>query len=148
MDKDLIIVNFSEMLKELISEKNLTFKQFAIDIGVSESTVFRWIKNPLQINRPNLIKIADYFECLIEYILGRSKNDIQIVPKSCPHFTDRVRMIMKEQNISTYTLEKTSKFKCSYFTQWNKGNEPALQTLLELADFFNCTIDYLVGRET
>lgn len=33
-------------------------------------------------------------------------------------------------------------------SRWEKGlNEPTMSPLIKLADFFGCSIDYLVGRE-
>jgi len=147
MNKDILISNFSERLRELIFDKGLSTEQFAEAVGVAETTVYRWFKTPLQIKRSNLIKVADFFECLIEYLIGRSEDDTKIIPnKLYPNFVEQIRKIMKEQNISTYKFEKTSKFKCSYFFDWQKY-EPALQTLMELSEYFDCTIDYLIGRD-
>jgi len=139
--------NFSERLKELLFYHELTAKQLSVIIGISRATAYRWTKKPLQIKRKNLIAIADYFSCTIEFLIGRSNDDTKIKPKKCPDLTSQVKKIMNEQNISTYQFEKTSKFKCSYFNAWNKGYEPSVQILIDLADFFGCTIDYLVGRE-
>jgi len=147
MDTSILNSTFSERLKELIFDKGLSAEQLAVIVGVARSTAYRWTFEPVHIKRSHLIKVADYFECLIEYLIGRSEDSTKIIPKPCPNFVEQVRKIMKEQNISTYKLEKTSKFKWHYFTQWKRGSEPTLQTLIELAEYFDCTLDYLVGRE-
>lgn len=36
----------------------------------------------------------------------------------------------------------------SYFTNWKEGKSPNLLTLIVLADYFDVTIDYLVGRDS
>jgi len=139
--------NFSERLKELLFENELTAEQLASKVEVSRTTVYRWMRKSLQIKRSNLITVANFFSCTIEFLIGRSDDDTKIKPKDCPSLTIQVRKIMAEQNMTTYQFEKAGKFKCSYFNDWDKGYEPSLQTLIDLADFFCCTIDYLVGRE-
>jgi len=143
MDKS----NFSERLKELMFENELNAEQLADAVGVSRTTAYRWTKEPLQIKRDSLIAVADYFECTIEFLIGRSYDDRKIKANACPNFAKQVRKIMKEKNISTYKFERTGKFKCSYLNDWEKGYQPVIQTLIELSEYFGCTIDYLVGRE-
>jgi len=147
VDINKVITDFSERLKELLLDKGMSVEQLADAIGVARATAYYWTTKPKHINRYNLIKVADFFDCRIEYLIGHTEDDTKVTPKLCPDFVMQVRKIMKEKSISTYKLEKTSKFKCSYFSKWKRGNEPSLQTLIDLAKIFDCTIDYLVGRE-
>ena len=146
MNKSIIVSNFNERLKELMFDKGMSAEQLAHAVGVSRTTAYRWTSELSQIRYSNLIKVADYFECLIEYLIGRSEDDTKIIPKPYPDFVEQVRKIMREQNISTYKFEKISKFKYSYLVAW-KQHEPTLQTLIDLADILGCSIDYLIGRD-
>lgn len=58
-------------LRELRREKDLTQKQLAEKIGLSQQVV-GYYEN--EINQPSpdmLIRIADFFQCSIDYLLGR-----------------------------------------------------------------------------
>jgi len=143
-----IMSNFSERLKELLFDNEISPEQLAIAISVSKSTVYRWTITPMQINRANLIALSNHFKCSIEYIIGRSFDTRELKPKACPPFGLRIREIMKEKGFTTYSLRKVSRFDGSYFQKWTSGEEPGLPLLLDLADLFDCTLDYLVGRES
>lgn len=61
----------------------------------------------------------------------------------------RLKELREERNITQKELADklylTNKSICAY--EKNLAN-PKIDTLIELADFFGCSIDYLVGRET
>jgi len=65
------LTKFGENLKELIGERNLTAKQFAIEIGVAPPTVTRYINGIRMPDINNLVLIADYFNCSIDYLFDR-----------------------------------------------------------------------------
>lgn len=139
--------NFGERLKEMLFENKRTAKELSAAINVTESTVYSWMRGDTQISLLNLIAIADYFQCLIEFLIGRTEDDSKIIPKPCPDFALQVRKVMKEKGFSTYTLRQTTKFDGSYFYKWDRGEKPSLPLLIELSNLFDCTIDYLIGRE-
>jgi len=139
--------DFSERIKELLIEHNMTCEQLAKNIGVSRTSCYRWTLEPLQITRQNLILVADYFNCSIEFLIGRTDNTERTLSKPIPNFYTQVKKIMNEVGFTTYSLRKKSKYNGGYFYRWRNGAEPLLPTLLELANLFDCTIDYLVGRE-
>ncbi|MCL2556067.1 MAG: XRE family transcriptional regulator [Firmicutes bacterium] len=139
--------NFSERLKELLFDNDITPEQLATAIDVARSTVYRWTAAPMQITRANLIAVSNYFKCSIEYLTGRSFDTRELKPKDCPPFALHIHAVMKEKGFTTYSLRKVSRFDGSYFRKWEAGEEPGLPLLIELAKLFDCTLDYLVGRE-
>ncbi len=68
-------------------------------------------------------------------------------PKPVPNFYGRLREIMGEKGVSRYKLVKDNKIYDSYFSNWKNGANPHILTLIMLADYLDCTIDYLVGRD-
>ncbi len=66
-----ILKIFSERLKDLLDERNLSIKKFAEDIKIPRTTINNWI---LQIKSPKIYyvcEIADYFGVTTDYLLGR-----------------------------------------------------------------------------
>jgi len=144
MDK---LTKFGEHFNELMFYKNVTPEKLAETIGVNESTVYRWKNNKSNLSMTNLIKLANYFNCSLDFLLGRNNEILTYIPKSPMLFSKRLREIMKEYNISSYKLRKISRYDGKYFQKWDRGADPLAQTLIELADIFDCSIDYLIGRE-
>lgn len=60
-----------ERLKELRLEKKLTQAVFAGAIDTNQRQVSKWEIGRLEPNIAMLIKIADYFEVSIDYLVGR-----------------------------------------------------------------------------
>ena len=63
---------FGERLKELRTEKNLLQKDLAKILGTTNSSVCDWETNRAQPDMEMLVKLADYFEVTVDYLLGRS----------------------------------------------------------------------------
>jgi len=51
----------------------LTQRQLAEIIGVTELTIGKYEQNPQQASGRNLIKLADLFDCSVDYLLGRTE---------------------------------------------------------------------------
>lgn len=59
-------------LKELRKEKNITQIKLAMELNMSQNTISRYETGERQAGYNELIKIADYFNVSIDYLLGRS----------------------------------------------------------------------------
>ncbi|MBQ8426684.1 MAG: helix-turn-helix transcriptional regulator [Clostridia bacterium] len=62
---------FSQRLKELRLEKKLYQSQLAKELNVDRTTVVKWEKNEQETDFATLIKIADFFDVSIDFLLGR-----------------------------------------------------------------------------
>lgn len=59
----------------------------------------------------------------------------------------RLAEIRKKRGLSQSELAKQIGYSQNMISQWENGSrDPNTQTLIILADFFNITIDYLLGR--
>lgn len=59
----------------------------------------------------------------------------------------RIKELREEMNFSQDYIAKAVGTSQRNISRWEKGeNEPSYKQLVSLADFFNCSIDYLVGR--
>ncbi|MCI8336563.1 MAG: helix-turn-helix transcriptional regulator [Peptococcaceae bacterium] len=64
---------FWEHLYQMCIERNCKPNTVARAIGMSSATATKW-KNGAIPNGEALIKIADYLDCSIDYLLGRTDN--------------------------------------------------------------------------
>lgn len=65
---------FAERLKELRKEKGLTQSQVGVHLGMSQQNYRRWEVGERSPSGETLIKLADYFDVSIDYLVGR-KNE-------------------------------------------------------------------------
>lgn len=65
---------FSIKLKELREEADFSQKMLANKIGVSQSTVGMWESGKREPNFEMVSKLADFFNCSTDYLLGKTDN--------------------------------------------------------------------------
>lgn len=140
-------MNCGERINELLFDNKINAKQLAQDLSVSLTTLNRWRRNETQFLLSNLISLADYFQVTTDFLLCKTEDTPKVIPKVLPKFSTRLRQVMKEKRITTYTLRQISKYDGKYFQQWDKGSEPNVATLLDLSKILDCTVEYLIGRE-
>ena len=139
---------FPERLKELMFYRgNMKSEELAKTIGVSGSSVRSWCNGTQNIYLSNMIKLADFFECSLDFLAGLTDYQDTVKPIKCPPFYENLRKVMKEEGITRYSLTKKGELNDTYFTQWKRGADVHINTLLYLAKQIKCTLDHLVGRE-
>ncbi len=65
---------FWKRFYELCINKNTKPNPVAKDIGISSGVVTKWKNGTTIPNGETLIKIADYLDCSVDYLLGRTDN--------------------------------------------------------------------------
>lgn len=64
--------NVAEKIKSLAKEKGVSMKQLLKDVGLGFNTMSN-MKTSMP-KADNLAKIADYLNCSVDYLLGRTDN--------------------------------------------------------------------------
>jgi len=98
--------NFKESLAELMLERGLTHISLGNAIGVANSNIHGWKTGKHSLKLSTAIKLAEYFECSLEFLLGRTEIRLNFTPQKCPPFYERLLYIMKENKISHIELPK------------------------------------------
>lgn len=61
----------------------------------------------------------------------------------------KIENLMKENSLTANKLAIACKLQNNTFTYWKNGKtKPTIDALIKIADYFNVSLDYLVGRET
>lgn len=61
-------------IKQLRIDKGLSMRQTAIELGIPYTTYISYEKEDREPNSETLIMLADYFNCSVDYLIGRSDN--------------------------------------------------------------------------
>lgn len=131
-------------INSLRQEKNLTLKELADILGVSEATVSRWENGKSEIRGKNLKKLSDFFDVSESYLLGYIER---------PSLPNRLRELRKEKKISIEQLStkvgidesRIAALESKVEFENIEKNDAYYSDVKKLADFFNTTIDYLEG---
>lgn len=63
------------MILRIMKERNVTAYRLSKATGISESLFSKWRETPSsKISSGNLELIADYLDCSVDYLLGRTNN--------------------------------------------------------------------------
>ena len=66
-------------IQELRTERGLTQRELAEKIGVKNYTVANWEQNRTEPSVRDLIDLANFFECSVDYLIGREDDFGQIL---------------------------------------------------------------------
>ncbi|EMW5579764.1 helix-turn-helix transcriptional regulator [Enterococcus faecalis] len=60
---------------------------------------------------------------------------------------ERIKKLAKQKDKSLQQVARELKYGENYFYSLNAGKQPTAEKLQEIADYFNVSVDYLLGRE-
>ncbi len=140
---------FAERLNDLIFEKGLQQNQLAEATGLTETSISQYARGITQPTIKSLVALADYFKCSTDFLLGDTDANSEKKFLQCPEFSVSLKRILADHNCSGYKLCKEAEIPQASFYDWKNGNTyPSLDNLYKIANYFDCTIDYLLGRES
>ena len=65
---------FTDVFVNLLHERKITTYRLAKDTGISNGLITGWTQGGKIPSGENLIKLADYFDVSVDYLLGRTDN--------------------------------------------------------------------------
>ena len=144
---NLNLLKFAERLSDLMFETNLNAHKFAKILNCGRATINRYTSGYKMPSVDMVIKIADYFNCSTDYLMGLDDEDYPQTYNKCPAFKDRLPNLLKHFNISRYKLQKLSNISESTLYYWSKGQTiPTIDKLITIANALDCSLDFVLGR--
>ena len=142
-----VCVEFQNRLHDLVEERELKRTQIVKEMGVDYRSFAGAFNYGILPKPVVLARMADYFCVPLAYLLGRSDNDA-FTPAARPEsFHERLESLRAEADISFYKVAKDCHFDKSCISKWYKlGQIPSFEILELLADYFQVSLDYLLGR--
>ena len=94
------------------------------------------------------MRIADYFNISVEYLIANTDDEHFEKSAHPKQFKERLLELQKANNISTvYELSQELHIHRNNIAQWNHLDcIPLINDLMIIADHFDISIDYLLGR--
>ena len=145
---------FYSKLKSLRQANHLTQEQLANELNLryhlneSKATISQFENNKRIPDLDRLINIADYFHVSLDFLCcsaNKAKDLEKVTNKS--FFSHNLRKLCEKNNLSQCELSKMLDVSNGAISKWERGDrQPDYETLENIADTFNVTIDYLLGR--
>lgn len=153
--------NIQSFLNRKFDKTKLRKKDFIHGAGISSSAVSKLVHaTQLNPSLTTILKIADYFQCSIDEVVGRKKyikcynsKKIFLTP-SLNEINNNLRLFIKAQlnclNINVYSLEKNCGLGDSTVMHFIKENSTkkilSTPVIIKLAEYFSVSIDHMIGR--
>lgn len=139
---------FVERFSELLDEIGKNAYTVSKEIGCGNSTLSHYLTKRHLPKLNIAIKLADYFNCTLDYLLGRKDENYATEFKPCPEFSKHFDDICKKLKVSRSRLHDDTNIAESVMRYWIKGKtKPSVFSLTQIADALNVSIDFLIGRE-
>ena len=136
---------FQERLQELLEENNLSRLQLAKSLNISSTTINGYFNNGYYPNIEIAIKMANYFNCSLDFLFGLSDiNDFSNRNKKT--FFENLKSLIKSSGISIAQTMKNLKMSEYSYYRWRDGLVPKTINLIDLAKYFDVSIEYLLGN--
>ena len=138
---------FAECLRDLMIERNLSVADLSQQSGVNVSRIYDYLSGKAPATH-NAVKIAQVLNCTLDYLFGFEADCEECrdyaLSSDC---TARFREAVVKCGKSRYLIAKETGLTQTQLSNWYLGKQvPKLITLIDLADYFNCSLDYLAGR--
>lgn len=141
-------MTLSERLNELLNEKYMSAAKLAEVIGLSGVTVRNWRRTNAAVKLEHLLRVAEYFECSLDYLCGRTEDEGIFRKDTAPCFPERLKALIGDCKTPIDRIAKETQLDRHNFYDWFNGMPPLSSSLIILANYFGCSIDYLVGLES
>lgn len=136
---------FQERLQELLEENNLSRLQLAKSLNISSTTINGYFNNGYYPNIEIAIKMANYFNCSLDFLFGLSDiNDFS--NRNNKTFFENLKSLIKSSGISIAQTMKNLKMSEYSYYRWRDGLIPKTINLIDLAKYFDVSIEYLLGN--
>lgn len=140
---------FDERLKELMSDKNINAPALAKAVGTDRTNITRYMRGERLPQFLTFVALIEFFDCSADYLLGLTEyqKDGKKYFK-VQQFDKSLKNVFVKSGKSQYGLVKQKKISASLIFDWLTGKRlPSMENLIKLSEYFEVSVDYLLGRE-
>lgn len=144
-----ILSKVSERLKDLMYEAEIRTPALAKKTNIDQSVISKFLRAERMPSVKSLVTLADFFNCSTDYILGLTDFPDERTYPPRPPFGQRLNFLLEHFQVTKYRLEKQTGFSEETVNRWQRGKyEPTAESLVRLAEYFGCSTDFILGRES
>ena len=137
------MLNFIDAINTVLEEQDKTTKNLFDDRIISENTFYKY-KNRYP-SLKTLINLLNYLKVSIDYLFEFKDENIFVPYKyNSLAFYRNLTTLLGSKKISGRQFCSDLHFSRDNINRWKNGTQPSIQTLIEIANYFNCTIDELL----
>lgn len=151
---------FNDRLKRLREEKKMTQSQVAKQCGMVIRAYQRLENEEAKPNFDSLLSFASYYNISVDWLMGRTDDRalhqpcVICVPQCCGSqeernmvFNNRLKKLRQEKKVTQgQAAELCGMGLRAYQRLENDGAKPHFSHLMSLSNYYNVSVDWLMGR--
>ncbi|MCM1289459.1 MAG: helix-turn-helix domain-containing protein [Corallococcus sp.] len=142
-----MLEKFAERLSWLMFDKKLSSVELTSILGCGHTTINRYLKGNRLPKTEFVIRIADYFNCTTDYLLGLEEESYFCTFHKCPLFHKHFENVLNKCTMSPLSLHELTQIPLSAIYYWLDGTYlPTIDKIVQISETLNCSVDYLLGR--
>ncbi len=136
-------IDFIKNVKSILQEQGKSPINLFDDKIISENTFYKYRERYPSLK--TLVKLCNYLEISIDYLFERTlENNFKFYKVDNNIFYSNLTKLIDSKSISGRKFCKDLGFSRDNIIRWKNGINPSVQTLIEIANYFNCFIDDLI----
>lgn len=137
------MIDFIKLVENILEEQNKS-KQCLFDNNVvSENTFFKYRQRYPSLK--TVIKLANYLKVSLDYLFEFSnENHYKEYIIDNLKFYENLTLLINSKKISARKFCKDLGYSKDNILRWKNGTQPTIQRMLEMSNYFGCSIDDLI----
>ncbi|MGN0767716.1 MAG: helix-turn-helix transcriptional regulator [Christensenellales bacterium] len=136
---------FVENINDYLAQTGLTVNKFSNKIGVAERAVAGWLNFRSFPSVDCVVKVAKELNCSSDYLFGLTDVKEKRVNYAQSSFIDKFLSLLQDKGVTQYRVARDCGFGESMISKWKRGKKPKTETLIKLAEYFGCPLDFFIG---
>lgn len=138
----------SEQLTELMNEDGYNQTTLAKALNTPRAKISLYLTGKSVPNFKYFVALIDFFNCSADFLAGLNDYPTRDTKyKPVQPFNIRLREILKLKDKTQKSLIESQHISWNTLHGWLSGKSlPSVENLIKLAKFFNCSIDFILGR--
>lgn len=143
----IILSKFAETLSACMEERGVNAPALGKILKTDRSNITRYLRGVRLPGYPLFIAFLEYFNVSADVLLGRVDYCNVQNFQSVQPFGNVLRKALDETKVSQYRLQKDLHFSSATTYSWLRNKSiPSIEHIVNLADYLDVSVDYLLGR--
>lgn len=137
------MIDFIKLVENILEEQGKTKQVLFEDKVVSENTFFKYRHRYPSLS--TVMKIANSLNVSLDYMFEfANENHYKTYSVNNIRFYENLTEYIKSKKISSRQFCKDLGYSKDNIIRWKNGTQPTVQRLLEMTQYFGCSIDDLI----
>ena len=138
------MVDFIDLIKRALEEQGKSFDDLFRDNVISKNTFYKYRQR--QPNLETVFRLANYLKISLDYLFEFCENNTFKEPYCYQqnNFYNNLIALLNARGISNRQFCKNLNYSRDNILRWKKGVVPSLNSLIDIANYFDCTLDDLL----